>query len=184
MAAETTQGKLSKPGRLVLSDFTGSRPYYIEGSSWRGFSDRVMGGISDAAFGQDTVAGKTCARMTGNVTRENNGGFIQMAMYFGTNEAELDGSDYDGIELHVHGNNEDYNLHVRTADCGWYDQSYRATFFAKQEWQTVRVPWDQFKANGIKAPLDTARINRIAILGWMREFKADIALAEIALYTK
>ena len=184
MAAETTERAAGEPGRLVLSDFTAPRPWYIEGASWRGFSDRVMGGISDAAFGQDTIAGKTCVRMTGNVTRENNGGFIQMAMYFGNNDAELDGSDYDGIELHVHGNNEDYNLHVRTADCGWYDQSYRASFFAKQEWQTIRISWGEFKPNGVKAPLDTARINRIAILGWMREFKADIGLAEIALYTR
>jgi len=31
-------------------------------------------------------------------------------------------------------------------------------------------------------PLDPARIQRIALLGWMREFTADLALAEVALY--
>ena len=105
-----------------------------------------------------------------------------MALYFGSNEAELDGSAYQGIELLVYGNNEDYNVHVRTADCGWYDESYRYTFFAKPEWQLVRIPWADFKPNGIKAPLNSSRINRIAILGWMREFQADIALARIGLY--
>lgn len=182
MAAETTKTDADESGRLLLSDFTGDSPWYIEGAGWRGFTDRVMGGVSDAAFGQATVAGKTCVRMTGNVTRESNGGFIQMAMYFGNNDAELDASDYDGIELLVHGNNEDYNVHVRTADCGWYDQSYRATFFAGSDWQTVRIPWSGFTPNGLRAPLNTTQINRIAILGWMREFKADIALAQIALY--
>ena len=183
MATNTNNTIAEANDRLVLSEFSGESPYYLENVSWRGFSDRVMGGISDAAFGQDVIAGKTCARMTGNVTRESNGGFIQMAMYFGKNEEELDASGFSGLELLVHGNNEDYNSHIRTADCGWYDESYRSTFFAEAKWHTVRLPWEQFKPNGIDAPLDTTRINRIAILGWMREFQADIGLASVALYT-
>ena len=74
-------------------------------------------------------------------------------------------------------------MHIRTADCGWYDQSYRKTFFAKPQWQRIRIPWAEFEANGVTDPLDSSRLNRIAILGWMREFQADIALAEIALYS-
>ncbi len=168
--------------KLVLTDFTRDEVYHIGDSSWRGFSDRVMGGISDASFGGDNIAGKKCARMTGNVTRESNGGFIQMAMAFGRRDAQFDASGYDGLDILVYGNNEDYNVHIRTADCGWYDQSYRMTFFAKPEWQSIRIPFDEFEASGMKAPLDVSTISRIAILGWMREFKADISLAEISLY--
>jgi len=168
---------------LVLSDFSGAEPYVLPGSGWRGFSDRVMGGVSDATFGKATVVGRNCVRLSGRVTRESNGGFIQMAMYFGGGDAELDASAYDGIELLVYGNNENYNVHVRTADCGWYDDSYRYTFFAKDDWQTVRIPWSEFKPNSVKVPLNNSLINRISILGWMREFQADIALARIALYT-
>lgn len=182
MATENTQPNAQESGRLVLSDFGGDEPVVIEGGGWRGFSDRVMGGISNARLDRDTVAGKNCIRLVGNVTRESNGGFIQMAMYFGRNDAELDASAFGGIELLVYGNDEDYNCHIRTADCGWYDDSYRVTFFAKPEWQTVRLPWGEFVPNRVQAPLDTSRINRIAILGWMREFEADISLAEIALY--
>jgi hypothetical protein len=47
----------------------------------------------------------------------------------------------------------------------------------------VQIPWDEFKPNGLDAPLDSNRVNRIAILGWIREFQADVALAEISLYT-
>jgi len=168
---------------LVLSDFSGAEPYVLPDAGWRGFSDRVMGGVSDASFEQTTIGGKNCVRLSGRVTRESNGGFIQMAMYFGRGNAELDGSAYAGIELLVFGNNENYNVHVRTADCGWYDDSYRYTFFAKDTWQTVRIPWEEFQPNSVKVPLNSSLINRIAILGWMREFQADIALARIALYT-
>ena len=182
MAAKHEISPDTESTRLVLSDFTGDEPYVVEGAGWRGFSDRVMGGVSNATFNLDTVAGKSAARLTGTVTRESNGGFIQMALYFGRNEAELDASGYRGLELLVYGNNEDYNVHVRTADCGWYDDSYRTTFSAAPEWQRVQIPWSDFKPNRVTAPLDSSRLTRIAVLGWMREFEADIALAELALY--
>jgi hypothetical protein len=168
--------------RLVLSDFRGNEPQVIDGGRWRGFSDRVMGGISNARLDLDTVAGVGCARLRGNVTRESNGGFIQMAMYFGGRGAEFDASAYRGLELLVYGNDEDYNVHVRTADCGWHDQSYRHTFLAKNEWQRIRIAWEDFEPNRLREPLDAARLSRIGVLGWMREFEADIALAEISLY--
>ena len=50
------------------------------------------------------------------------------------------------------------------------------------QWQTVRLPWSAFKANAVSAPLDASTLQRIAVLGWMREFEADVALSEIALY--
>lgn len=171
-----------KSGELVLSDFSGLQPYILAGSAWRGFSDRVMGGVSDARFEKASISGKNCVRLSGRVTRESNGGFIQMALYFGDGDAELDASEYKGIELLVHGNNENYNVHVRTADCGWYDESYRYTFFAADTWQAVRIAWGDFTPNGISVPLNSRVINRISILGWMREFQADIALARITLY--
>ncbi len=48
--------------------------------------------------------------------------------------------------------------------------------------ERLRFAWGDFQPNGLTAPLDTARLQRIALLGWMREFTADLALAEIALY--
>ncbi len=182
MAAEHKPATPAETERLVLSDFTGEEPVVLDGAGWRGFSDRVMGGISDAQLETSTLDGVRCARLTGTVTRESNGGFIQMAMYFGRRNAQFDASGYRGLELKVYGNNEDYNVHVRTADCGWYDDSYRYTFFAKPEWQRVQIPWSDFKPNRVTEPLDSERITRIAILGWMREFEADIGVAEVALY--
>lgn len=164
---------------LVLSDFTADTPVFRPGVSWRGFTDRVMGGVSDADFGQSEIAGRRCARMAGRVTRDNGGGFVQMAMYF---DPASDASKYRGIELFVYGNDEDYNAHVRTADCGWHDESYRATFHAESRWQTVRLPWSAFEPNGINAPLDTSRLERIGLLGWMREFQADLAVGAIAFF--
>jgi hypothetical protein len=171
----------AQASKLMLSSFNSG--YMHPGAAWRGFSDRVMGGISNAELNSARVNGKTCIQLTGNVTRESNGGFIQMALYFGRDDDELDGSAYKGIELLVYGNNEAYNLHIRTADCGWYDESYRMTFYAEPSWQRIRIPWEAFAANKVATPLNSSHLQRIAILGWMREFKADVALAEISLYS-
>jgi hypothetical protein len=174
--------KSNMPKRLVLSTFEDGDIQTYDSSGWRGFSDRVMGGISNAEFDIADVAGKKALHLTGNVTRESNGGFIQMAYFFGNNYVSFDASEYDGVELVMYGNDEDYNIHVRTRDCRWYEQSYRHTVFVKPEWQTVRIPWSAFTPSGLKEPLNPAELQRIALVGWMREFEADIALAEMALY--
>jgi hypothetical protein len=168
--------------RLILSSFDDGREFLAPNARWRGFSDRVMGGVSDATFSRATVAGKSCIRLAGRVTRDRGGGFIQMALDVASRERDFDASAYSGVEFLVHGNDEDYNCHVRTADCGWYDQSYRATFRVAPRWQTIRLPWTGFTPNDLSVPLNPAKIQRIALLGWMREFTADIALAEVALY--
>lgn len=168
--------------RLVLSDFRGETDQVLANARWRGFSDRVMGGVSDATLRRDRMAGVGCIRLTGRVTRDNGGGFIQMALDLGTRSASFDASAFAGIEFLVYGNDEDYNVHLRTADCGWYDESYRATVRIGPGWQRLRLAWGDFKPNGDLPPLDAARLQRIAVLGWMREFVADVALAELALY--
>ncbi len=169
--------------RLVLSSFEEGHEVLAANARWRGFSDRVMGGVSDATFNRAVVDGRHCIRLAGRVTRASGGGFIQMALDLATRSADFDASAYAGVELLVHGNDEHYNVHVRTADCGWYDQSYRASFTAGPRWQVVRLPWTGFAPNDLSITLNPAKIQRIAVLGWMREFIADVALAEVALYT-
>lgn len=165
-----------------MSDFDADPEWIAPGLRWRGFSDRVMGGVSDAQFGRDTVSGRRCVRLRGRVTRARGGGFIQMALDLAGAPAAVDAASFAGVELLVHGNGESYNVHVRTADCGWYDESYRHTFIAASCWQTVRIPWGDFVPNGVGTPLDPSRLERVAVLGWMREFDADVALAALAFY--
>jgi len=174
---------LAAPDRLVLDDFEGGTARELSGVSWNGFTDRVMGGRSDAEVGLGVVDGKSCARMTGTVTRRNNGGFIQLAMYVDRGNGSLDASAYKGLSLLVFGNDEDYNLHVQTADASWYDSSYRTTFHAPAVWSRIDMPWESFEASNMPAVMNTAKITRIGLLGWMREFQADISLGEIALYS-
>ena len=49
-------------------------------------------------------------------------------------------------------------------------------------WQRIRIRWDAFEPHGIYLPLDPSRLQRIGLLGWMREFEADLTLAQLSLF--
>lgn len=169
-------------GRLIIDDFELARPQTALGTRWQAFSDRVMGGVSDLRVGRDVIEGKAALRMIGNVTRDHGGGFVQLALNFAVGGGPWDARAFAGLELLVYGNDEQYNAHLRTSDVTWYEQSYRATFVAPRAWTRIRLPWAGFVPHRLTAPLDSGALVRIGLLGWMREFQADLALGEIALY--
>ena len=65
---------------LLLDDFARDDLISAFGKPWRGFSDRVMGGVSQEVIVLFEIDGRRCLRLTGDVRLENNGGFIQMAL--------------------------------------------------------------------------------------------------------
>ena len=49
-----------------------------QSQQWNFITDKVMGGVSTGKFNVEEVEGIKCYRMTGNVSTQNNGGFIQI----------------------------------------------------------------------------------------------------------
>ena len=140
-----------------------------------------MGGVSQGQLVTDFVHGRPCLRMTGTVSLDNNGGFVQASLDLGK-EAMLDASGYSGVEVDVYGNNETYNLHLRTADTNIVWQSYRASFAAPPRWQTIRLPFDTFRPHRIDLPLDTRHLKRIGFVAIGREFTADLCVGRVSLF--
>jgi hypothetical protein len=165
----------------VLDDFSKSDGRSSIGTRWAGFTDRVMGGQSNGGAKFDTILGRRCLRLTGRVNT-NGGGFIQMALDVEPQGTPLDATGAQGLEFDVWGNGEDYNCHIRTTDVRWYEQSYRATFKSAPEWTTVRLSWADFVPHGLKVPLNLTGLQRIGLLGWMRDFEADVAISRIVLF--
>ncbi|MEZ5583669.1 MAG: CIA30 family protein [Candidatus Competibacteraceae bacterium] len=120
-------------------------------------------------------------RLTGEVSLENNGGFIQMALDL-SREGVLNASAYRGLRLLVRGNGEEYNAHLRTPDTVRPWQSYRASFNAPDTWHEVHLPFAQFKPYRLDAPLDVSRLRRLGLVAIGRPFQADLCVAEISLY--
>ena len=153
------------------------------GTEWRFVADTVMGGVSTGNIMGDNLDGKNCLRMRGNVSTENNGGFVQMALSL-SERGVFDASDYDGLEIEVSGNKELYNVHFRSAGLWFPWQSYRASFTATPDWQTVRIPFTELEAYKTSQNFPQDKLKRVGLLGIGRNFQADLCLGSIRFYSE
>lgn len=169
-------------GERLLDDFSRKDFVSTAGTTWQGFSDQVMGGVSIESVTRLAIHGRRCQRLTGDVRLDNSGGFIQMALDLASNGGTLDASQYRGLCLEVFGNGETYGVHVRTPDCARPWQSYRATFVAEHQWRVLELPFNQFEPYRLTKPLDTRRLRRLGLVVIGRAFEADLAVARISLY--
>lgn len=167
---------------MLIDDFHRDDRVSALGTTWRGVSDRVMGGVSREILRLDELAGRRCLRLSGDVRLENNGGFIQMALDLASEGAYMDASPFTGLRLQVYGNGERYAVHLRTADLVRPWQSYRAHFEALPKWREIHLPFADFNPHRLEEPLDLTRLHRIGVVAIGREFFADLCLGEIGFY--
>jgi hypothetical protein len=167
---------------MLIDDFSDQNSISKLGTRWRGVSDKVMGGISEAAIVHAVISSHPCLHLTGEVRLENDGGFIQAALDLAPSGGTFDAFGYIGLRLIVHGNGEQYSLHLRTPDnvCSW--QSYRAQFHAGPNWETVDIPFSAFAPHRIDTPLDITQLRRIGLVAIGRAFYADLAVSELGFY--
>ncbi|WP_366111378.1 CIA30 family protein [Aestuariivita sp.] len=149
---------------------------------WEFVADTVMGGVSRGALRVETSQGRTATRLTGQVSLDNNGGFVQMAMDLGPGRVLLDASGYTGVEIVLRGNGERYDLRLRTDALTRPWQSFRTEFLAPPDWTAIRIPFSRFDPHRTEVRFDPARLRRVGILAIGREFAADISVASIGFY--
>lgn len=166
---------------LLLDDRKSGDLHAVNGAEWRLFTDGVMGGISAGTLTIEEIAGRSCLRMRGDVRLENNGGFVQIALDV-DDEQRRSIADYDGLLLDVYGNDEQYNVHLRTAGMYAPWQSCRATFTATPEWRSVKLPFSGFAAYRFKGSFDPRTLRRIGIVAIGRAFTADVCIGGLAFY--
>ena len=166
---------------LILDDRTTPNLESALGTSWRMVTDGVMGGVSSGTLTTAAIDDRDCLRMQGDVRLENNGGFVQAALQLEDTAAE-DASGYSGVAIDVYGNNESYNLHLRTDDLWLPWQSYRASFQATDSWQTVRLPFAEFVPYKTSKALDLTELERLGVVAIGRAFSADVCIGRLEFY--
>lgn len=149
-------------------------------SRWRFFTDDVMGGVSSGQVAFLKEGDQTYARMTGNVSTENNGGFIQMRMNLPDGAPE----DATGVRLIVRGNSQQYYVHLRTGGTMLPWQYYQAGFNVTEDWGEVHLPLDSFKRSGrlLRATPQGDSLKSIAVVAYGRDHKAEVDVREIGFY--
>lgn len=166
---------------LILDDRTSNSLLANNQCMWRAVSDTVMGGVSRAELTPAQLEGKDCLHLTGVVSLENNGGFIQASIDLSASGI-LDASAYRGVSLEVYGNNENYNLHLRTTDTTLVWQSYRASFFAPSCWQNISLSFEQFAPHRLNSPLDVSQLKRLGIVAIGRAMSANLYFRSIEFF--
>ncbi len=149
-------------------------------TQWETADDRVMGGVSVANMTPSNRLDLACSCLSGRVSLENRGGFLQMKWSF---DPPVNGNDFKGVYLHVLGNNESYNLHIRTNQLWLPWQSFRASFMTESKWQFVYLPFSQFENYKTFSTIDPEHIKKIAIVAIGRVFEADVCIHEMGFYS-
>jgi len=169
----TAPGQLA--GETLIEDF--SMP---SETRWRFFSDGVMGGVSTGHLAILRENGETFARMTGQVSTANNGGFIQMRLDLPAPPPE----GTVGVRLVVRGNDQRYFVHLRTTGTVLPWQYYQAPFEVTGDWREVRIPLERFTASGsLLRRVPRARsLSSVAVVAFGRDHEAEIDVREIAFY--
>jgi len=172
----------AQSGAMLIDDFNDEGLVSRLGTRWRGVSDQVMGGISEASVSHGVIDGRPCLRLTGDVRLENDGGFIQAALDLTSPGETLDASGFAGVRIIARGNGEKYSVHLRTPDNVRPWQSYRAHFTVGPDWETIDLPFETFVPYRLEATLDRMRLRRIGLVAIGRAFYADLAVSELAFY--
>jgi hypothetical protein len=166
----------------TIDDLSAMHPQASHAARWELISDRVMGGVSQGTMHREVIHGRPAVRMQGQVSVENNGGFIQIALDLDPAGRAIDANAWRGVEIDVTGNGETYNLHLRTADIVRPWQSYRSSFVAGDQWQTHRLHFARFQAHRVETPLDLRTLRRIGIVAIGRAFEADLAIGGVRFF--
>ncbi|WP_430464081.1 CIA30 family protein [Tabrizicola sp.] len=147
---------------------------------WRFLADTVMGGVSTGQLRFETEEGRAHARLTGQVSTANNGGFIQMRL-------DLDSpppAGAKGLRLVVRGNDTRYFAHLRTHSTLLPWQYFQAGFMVTPDWVEVRLPFDRFAPSGRligKHPKPDG-LTSVGIVAFGRDHAADISVREVGFY--
>ena len=179
-----------------------SFPFTSDSSkNWRYISDRVMGGVSEGQVELEQDGEMIFARLTGNVSTRNRGGFIQMnlasswfnrpLMIQSIRNSEKDGKKLKGVRLNVRGNGETYYIFIQTNETRSVSDHYRASFVADNDWGMIDLPFGQFvrkrtNANGsdtvIDSKLEAKNIRIFGIMAYGRDYIADLSVSTVDFY--
>lgn len=141
--------------------------------AWSYLADTVMGGVSD---GQARIE-DGALRLTGRVSTENRGGFIQAR----TDLPDGLPAGTAALRLRVRGNGERYFVHLRTTRTRLPWQFYQAGFETGPDWAEVVLPLSGFTASGrmMAGAVRPEEVRSIGIAAYGRDHAADVSVAAL-----
>ena len=148
--------------------------------NWEFISDQVMGGVSFGSYEILNEGNLSFLKLTGFVSLENNGGFIQVRK----NLKDLKNINFKGIKINSRGNDKEYFIHIRTKFTLLPWQYYQGKFFVNSDWQEIKLNLSEFKRSGSLLPKDikTQHILSVALVAFGKKHRVNLDVSEIAFY--
>ena len=145
--------------------------------SWRYIADDVMGGISSGKVEFINIDGNSNILLTGNVSTENNGGFIQIRKEL----KDINLSNAESIRIVARGNNEKYYIFLRTSGTILPWQYYSHEFDVMTEYDEFIMQIKDFKKSGmlLSNQIDPKKITSIGIVAYGRDHYAELYVKEL-----
>ena len=147
---------------------------------WSFVSDKVMGGVSSGNVEFLPLENNFLAHITGKVSTENKGGFIQIRRNL--SKINLENSKF--IDIIANGNNQKYFVHIRTTGTILPWQYYQAPFMVSSKWEILDLNFSDFKRSGVmlSKTINPKNIKSIAIVAYGREHNSFIDVDKIIIY--
>jgi len=154
------------------------RDNFQDSTKWRYISDDVMGGVSTGSVVYEMNEGHSIAYLSGDVSTENNGGFIQVQRKL--KDINLEKAKY--IKIIAKGNNQKYFIHLRTSGTILPWQYYEFDFVATENYKEFILPINKFKKSGsfLANKVKSKSIKSVGIVAFGRDHEAKLHVKEIA----
>ena len=145
--------------------------------NWQFISDQVMGGMSSGKVEFFYENNNLYARLTGNVSTKNKGGFIQIRRKL--EKSSLKGAKF--IEITAKGNNQNYFIHLRTSGTLLPWQYYQISFKVVNDFKIFKLPINEFKRSSVflSKQINPENITSVGVVAFGRDHSADIYIKEI-----
>ena len=153
---------------------------YVKTGQWSYFSDTVMGGISEGNARFENDGTNKILRLTGEVSTENNGGFVQVRLAV----PEDITANKKGIKLKIKGNGENYYLHIRNSSTKLPWHYYQQAFSTDDTWKEVQLPFENFKKSSslMWSKMKQSTIKTIGIVAYGKDHTADVSIMSFVFY--
>ena len=150
---------------------------FTKKNKWNYIADNVMGGVSKGGVEFNIVDGDVYALLSGNVSTENNGGFIQIRRKL----KNIDLSRAKSIRLHAKGNDEKYYIFLRTTGTILPWQYYSHEFTVNEEYNEFIMQIQDFKKSGslLAKQINPKKITSIGIVAYGRDHYAELYVKEL-----
>ena len=153
------------------------KDHFEDPNQWRYIADNVMGGVSKGNVEFQNAEDGNIALLQGNVSTENNGGFIQIRRTL----RNIDLHEAKSIKIIAKGNEQEYFVFLRTTGTVLPWQYYSAEFKVTENFEEFILPIDEFKKSGLlmTGKINPKNITSIGLVAFGRDHQAELHVKEV-----